>query len=68
MATVPFTDNCTDLSSNRGFQFKFMCMKCGNGYMSCVRPNAFGTAAAAARRSRLSPLSRCWPARSTTRR
>lgn len=49
MALIPFTDNYTDLSSNRGFQFKFHCKKCGNGYMSTFRANTLGTAAAAAR-------------------
>lgn len=48
MPTIPFTDNYTDLSSNRGFQFKFHCKKCGNGYMSTFQANTFGTAAAAA--------------------
>lgn len=48
MATIPFTDNYTDLSSNRGFQFKFFCQKCGNGYMSTFKTNTLGAAAAAA--------------------
>jgi len=48
MTTIQFTDNYTDLSSNRGYQFKFFCQKCGNGYMSTFKPNSFGTAAAAA--------------------
>ena len=48
MATIPFTDNYTDLSSNRGFQFKFFCQKCGNGYMSTFKANSLGTAASAA--------------------
>ena len=48
MANVPFTSNYQDLSSQRGFQFKFFCQKCGNGYMSTFKPNALGTAAAAA--------------------
>lgn len=48
MATIPFTDNYTDLSSNRGFQFRFHCEKCGNGYLSTFEPNALGTAASAA--------------------
>lgn len=48
MATIPFTDNYTDLSSNRGFQFKFFCRKCGNGYMSTFQNNKLGAAAAAA--------------------
>jgi hypothetical protein len=48
MANIPFTDNYQDLSSNRGFQFKFMCQKCGNGYLSTFQANKLGTAAAAA--------------------
>jgi membrane protease subunit (stomatin/prohibitin family) len=48
MANVPFTSNYTDLSTQRGFQFKFFCGKCGNGYMSTFRANRLGTAAAAA--------------------
>src|SRR5512135_1279845 len=46
MASIPFTDNYEDLSSNRGFQFN--CQKCGNGYMSSFQANTLGTAAAAA--------------------
>jgi hypothetical protein len=45
---VPFTGNYQDLSSNRGFQFKFFCEKCGNGYMSSFQTNTLGAAAAAA--------------------
>ena len=48
MPNIPFTDNYTDLSSQRGFQFKFSCEKCGNGYMSTFRANKLGVAAAAA--------------------
>ena len=48
MATIQFTDNYTDLSSSRGYQFKFFCQKCGNGYMSTFSANSLGTAAAAA--------------------
>jgi hypothetical protein len=44
MATIPFTDNYVDLSSSRGYQFKFHCRKCGNGYMSTYKANALGTA------------------------
>ena len=47
MANVPFTSNYTDLSSQRGFQFKFFCEKCGNGYLSSFQTNRLGTAAAA---------------------
>ena len=48
MATIQFTDNYTDLSSNRGYQFKFFCQKCGNGYMSTFKSNPLGAAASAA--------------------
>lgn len=48
MANIPFTNNYTDLSSQRGFQFKFFCKKCGNGYISTFQANRLGTAAAAA--------------------
>jgi hypothetical protein len=48
MANIPFTNNYQDLSSQRGFQFKFFCKKCGNGYMSTFQTNKLGAAAAAA--------------------
>jgi hypothetical protein len=48
MAAIQFTNNYTDLSSNRGFQFKFFCEKCGNGYMSTFKTNSLGAAASAA--------------------
>jgi hypothetical protein len=48
MATIPFTNNYTDLSSTRGYQFKFFCQKCGNGYSSTFKANALGVAASAA--------------------
>ena len=48
MPAIPFTNNYTDLSSSRGFQFKFFCEKCGNGYMSTFKASKAGMAAAAA--------------------
>ena len=48
MASIPFTSNYTDLSSQRGYQFQFFCKKCGNGYMSTFQASKLGTAAAAA--------------------
>jgi hypothetical protein len=48
MATIPFTDNYADLSSSRGYQFKFHCQKCGNGYMSTFKTNPLGVAGSAA--------------------
>lgn len=48
MATIPFTSNYEDLSSPRGFQFKFFCMKCGNGYASTFKSNKMGAVSGAA--------------------
>ena len=40
MAThIPFTDNYQDLSTDEGFQFRFNCERCGNGYMSSYQRN-----------------------------
>ncbi|MBV9439761.1 MAG: zinc ribbon domain-containing protein [Candidatus Eremiobacteraeota bacterium] len=44
MATIEFTQNYQDLSTDQGFQFKFFCDRCGNGYMSSFRPNQLGVA------------------------
>ncbi|BCM89422.1 hypothetical protein IAD21_01268 [Abditibacteriota bacterium] len=44
---VPFTDNVQDLSTDKGFQFKFCCERCGNGYMSSFQYNALGVAGSA---------------------
>lgn len=46
--SIPFTGNYQDLSSNRGFQFKFFCEKCQNGYMSTFKANKLGAVAGAA--------------------
>ena len=48
MANIPFTSNYTDLSSQRGYQFKFFCRKCGNGYLSTFKANKLGAVASAA--------------------
>ncbi|HWM92988.1 MAG TPA: zinc ribbon domain-containing protein [Thermoanaerobaculia bacterium] len=48
MATVEFTGNYEDLSTDRGYQFKFYCEKCGNGYMSTFQSSKMGMAASAA--------------------
>lgn len=48
MASIPFTSNYTDLSSQRGYQFQFFCKKCGNGYMSTFQASKMGMAASAA--------------------
>ena len=34
MPVIKFTDNYEDLSTDQGFQFKFRCERCGDGFMS----------------------------------
>ncbi len=41
---ITFVQNYEDLSTDRGFQFKFHCDHCGNGYMTSFQPSAMGTA------------------------
>jgi rubrerythrin len=41
---IPFTDNYEDLSTDLGFQFKFYCERCGNGYLSSFQRNNVGVA------------------------
>jgi len=48
MALIQFVENYDDLSTDRGFQFKFYCEKCGNGYMSSFQSSKLGMAASAA--------------------
>jgi RNA polymerase subunit RPABC4/transcription elongation factor Spt4 len=48
MANIEFTGNYDDLSTDRGYQFKFYCEKCGNGYMSSFQSSKLGLAASAA--------------------
>lgn len=49
MAHIEFTDNYDDLSTETGFQFRFYCERCGNGYMSSWQANATGMAGTVAR-------------------
>ena len=44
MAHIEFTDNYQDLSTQSGFQFKFICESCGNGYMSSFKASKSGMA------------------------
>jgi len=44
MATIEFSNNYQDLSTDRGYQFKFHCDKCGNGYMSTFKSSFTGVA------------------------
>jgi hypothetical protein len=39
---VPFTNNYDDMSTREGYQFRFNCMRCGNGYESKYRHSVTG--------------------------
>ena len=41
---IQFVANYDDLSTDKGFQFKFHCDQCRNGYMSRFQPNVVGIA------------------------
>ena len=41
---IEFTSNYQDLSTDKGFQFKFVCERCNNGYMSPYQTNTMGVA------------------------
>jgi ribosomal protein L32 len=41
---TPFTDNYSDLSDERGYQFEFRCDICGSGYRSEFQRSALGSA------------------------
>jgi len=41
---IEFTGNYEDLSTDLGYQFKFYCERCGNGYMSSYDRSTLGTA------------------------
>jgi hypothetical protein len=49
MTLIQFVSNYEDLSTDRGYQFKFYCDKCGNGYMSRFQQSTIGTAGAVLR-------------------
>ena len=42
---IQFVANYDDLSTDRGYQFRFHCDKCGNGHMSAYEASVAGTAA-----------------------
>jgi hypothetical protein len=44
MPVIEFTDNYEDLSTDQGFQFKFRCERCGDGFMSSFQTNTLGMA------------------------
>ena len=41
---IQFVKNYEDLSTDKGYQFKFYCDHCGNGYMSSFQPSMLGMA------------------------
>lgn len=41
---IEFTGNYQDLSTDMGFQFKFICERCQSGYMSSYKANKLGVA------------------------
>jgi len=47
MAMIQFVQNYEDLSTDKGFQFKFYCDKCGNGHMTHFQTSAIGMAESA---------------------
>src|ERR1041385_9121552 len=49
MVAIRFTGNYEDLSTDRGYQFKFYCEKCNNGYMSTFETSTMGVLGSAAR-------------------
>ena len=44
MSLIRFTANFDDLSTDRGYQFRFHCDKCGNGFMSRFQTSMTGVA------------------------
>jgi len=44
MALIQFVRNYDDLSTDKGYQFKFYCDKCGNGHLSRFQASIVGTA------------------------
>lgn len=44
MALIQFTRNHDDLSTDKGYQFKFYCDKCGNGFLSAFKTSYTGVA------------------------
>jgi hypothetical protein len=42
---IQFVANYDDLSTDRGYQFRFRCDKCGNGHLSAYEASVMGTAA-----------------------
>ncbi|HLV45263.1 MAG TPA: zinc ribbon domain-containing protein [Aggregatilineales bacterium] len=47
MSLIQFTRNFDDESTDRGFQFVFMCDRCGNGFRTRFQPSATGAVSGA---------------------
>ena len=47
MGLIQFVQNYEDLSTDKGFQFKFHCDKCGNGFMTRFQASTLGMAQSA---------------------
>lgn len=47
MALIAFVQNYEDLSTDKGYQFKFFCDHCRNGYMTRFQSSALGVAESA---------------------
>jgi hypothetical protein len=45
MSGITFTQNYRDHSNDEGFQFEYLCDKCGNGWRSSFQTNKLGMAA-----------------------
>ena len=55
MGMIQFVNNYDDLSTDKGYQFKFHCDKCGNGYMSRFSASVVGTAGSLLRATAQAP-------------
>src|SRR3954468_23307070 len=44
MSAIQFTQNHEDLSTDKGYQFKFNCDRCQNGFMSSFESSTLGMA------------------------
>jgi len=49
MSLIQFVENYDDLSTDHGYQFKFYCDRCRNGYMSTFEASLMGALGSAAR-------------------
>lgn len=47
MTKIEFTSNYSGLSTNQGFQFEFICDRCGTGYRSSFQASTLGTISSA---------------------